>query len=157
MYLILLDLVCGTFTSSGSKYWPSFFNNLKPFIIVLYSHSQYDFVQKISCFTDPIQLSFTSQNCYTLRIKTIMYFLKSTNVLIIRLIRPFRNVMNTFLHALILFIKERDNTHFIHWMQLLFVSFFFKHTRKIKIEEHSKPMPQYQRELSKFIHLTLCW
>ena len=113
--------------------------------------------RKILCFTDPIQLSFTSQTCYTLRIKTIINFLKSTDVLIIRLIRPFRNVMNTFLHALILFIKERDNTHFIHWMQLLFVSFFFKHTRKIKIEEHSKPMPEYQGELNKFIHLTLCW
>ena len=146
MYLILLDLVCGTFTSSGSKYWPSFFNNLKPFIIVLYSHSQdwqMILYRKILCFTDPIQLSFTSQTCYTLRIKTIINFLKSTDVLIIRLIRPFRNVMNTFLHALILFIKERDNTHFIHWMQLLFVSFFFKHTRKIKIEEHSKLMPEY--------------
>ena len=97
MYLILLDLVCGTLTSSGSKTWHAFLSQFNFLIIVLYSYSQYQSChsypdkhsstyltidlqmisyKKILCLTDPIQLSFNTQTCYTLKIKTPMYFLK---------------------------------------------------------------------------------
>ena len=84
MYLILLDLVCGTLKSSGSKTWHAFLSQFNFLIIVLYSYSQYQSChsypdkqyEKILCLTDAIQLSFNTQTCYTLKIKTPMYFLK---------------------------------------------------------------------------------
>ena len=78
MYLILLDLVCGTFTSSGSKTWHAFLSQFHYFYnctIFLFAIQMISY-KKILCLTDPIQLSFNTQTCYTLKIKTPMYFLK---------------------------------------------------------------------------------